>query len=125
MSSIGKSSETKFPFLSVVQYGGQEYIGIIANQDQHVTSMYVYNMLREDEEKAHFIRMGETWWYESNRTIPISIFLPKEFTRFKHALITMNSKDVKVTLGPVVNLNNLTVKRVKRKSVQLVRNPKS
>ena len=120
-----KDIETKFPFLSVVQYGGQEYIGIIANQDQHVTSMYVYNMLREDEEKAHFIRMGETWWYESNRTIHISIFLPKEFTRFKHALITMNSKDVKVTLGPVVNLNNLTVKRVKRKSVQLVRKPKS
>ena len=120
-----KDIETKFPFLSVVQYGGQEYIGIIANQDQHVTSMYVYNMLREDEEKAHFIRMGETWWYESNRTIPISIILPKEFTRFKHALITMNSKDVKVTLGPVVNLNNLTVKRVKRKSVQLVRKPKS
>ena len=120
-----KDIETKFPFLSVVQYGGQEYIGIIANQDQQVTSMYVYNMLREDDEKAHFIKMGETWWFESNRTITISIFLPKEFVRFRHALVTMNTKDVKVTLGPVVNLNNLTIKRVKRKSVQLVRKPKS
>ena len=69
--------------------------------------------------------MGETWWFESNRTIPISIFLPKEFSKFKHALITMNTKDVKVTVGPVVNLGNLSVKRVKRKSVQLMRKPKS
>jgi hypothetical protein len=37
----------------------------------------------------------------------------------------MNSKDVRVTIGPTVNLNNLTVKRIKRKSVQLVRRPKN
>ena len=120
-----KDIETKFPFLSVVQYGGDEYIGIIANQDQYVTSIYVYTMIKEEEEKEHFIRMGEVWWFESNRTIPISIFLPREFARFKHALVTMNTKDVKVTVGPVVNLGNLAIKRVKRKSVQLVRKPKS
>jgi hypothetical protein len=36
----------------------------------------------------------------------------------------MNSKDVKVILGPIVNLSNLSVKRVKRKNVQLIRKPK-
>lgn len=120
-----KDIETNFPFLSVVQYGGDEYIGIIANQDQYVTSIYVYTMIKEQAEKEHFIRMGEVWWFESNRTIPISIFLPKEFARFKQALVTMNTKDVKVTVGPVVNLGNLSIKRVKRKSVQLVRKPKN
>ena len=39
-------------------------------------------------------------------------------------MITMNSKDVKVTLGPTVNLGNLSIKRVKRKQVQLVKKPK-
>jgi hypothetical protein len=38
--------------------------------------------------------------------------------------MTMNSKDVKVTSGPVVNIGNLAIKRVKRKSVQLMRKPK-
>ena len=57
--------------------------------------------------------------------IPISIFMRKDMERFRHILTTMNSKDVKVTLGPTVNLNNLSVKRVKRKSVQLIRKPKS
>ena len=107
-----------------VQYGGNEYVGIINNQDNFVTSMYVYTMLRTDEEKKHFIDMGEVWWFESNRTLPISIFLPKEFDLFRHCLVTMNSKDVKVTTGPVVNIGNLAIKRVKRKSVQLMRKPK-
>ena len=53
--------------------------------------------------------------------IPINIFLRDDFERFKYALMTMNSKDVKISVGPCVNLNNLSVKRVKRKSVQLVR----
>ena len=37
----------------------------------------------------------------------------------------MNSKDVRIVSGPCVNLNNLAVKRVKRKNVQLVRKPKN
>ena len=30
-----KDIETKFPFLSIVQYGGNEYVGIINNQDNY------------------------------------------------------------------------------------------
>ena len=116
-----KDIEENFPFLSVVQYGGQEYVGIIVNQDQYVTTMYVVTLLRSDQEKHALLTMGEAWWWESNRMIPINIFLRKEMDMFKYCLMTMNSKDVKVSLGPCINLNNLTIKRVKRKSVQLVR----
>jgi len=56
--------------------------------------------------------------------IPISIFLRKEIEPLKYCSIAMNSKDVKVILGPTVNLNNLSFKRVKRKNVQLIRKPK-
>jgi hypothetical protein len=56
--------------------------------------------------------------------IPINIFLQEEMEQFRYCIMSMNSKDVKVTMGPTVNLNNLAVKRVKRKSVQLVRKPK-
>jgi len=40
-------------------------------------------------------------------------------------LMMMNTKDVRIVIGPTVNLYNLAVKRTKRKSVQLVRKPKS
>ena len=119
-----KDIEEKFPFLSIVTYGGQEYVGIIINQDQTVTSMYVYTLLHNTYEEKDFLELGEVWWWESNRMIPINIFLREEMSKFKHAIMTMNSKDVKVTIGPCVNLHNLTIKRVKRKSVQLVRKTK-
>lgn len=120
-----KEIQEKFPFLSVVVYGGQEYIGIIANQDQWVTSMFVYTSLKSEEEKKKFLDLGEIWWWESNRLIPINIFLRNEMGYFKYILTTMNSKDVKVTMGPCVNINNLSVKRVKRKNVQLVKKSKN
>lgn len=118
---LRKEIEEKFPFLSVVTYGGQEYIGIINNQDNVITSMYVMTDLNTDFEKGEFIKCGEDWWWESNRMIPIGIFLRRDMERFKYVLVTMNTKDVKITLGPTVDLNNLNIKRVKRKSIQLVR----
>ncbi len=119
-----KDIENNFPFISVVHYGGNEYVGIIINQDQYVTSMYVYTDLKSEVEKKKLLEMGDVWWWESNRMIPINIFLRKEMEYLRYAIQTMNSKDVKVTIGPCVNLNNLTIKRVKRKSVQLVKKPK-
>jgi len=118
-----KDIEEKFPFLSVVAYGGNEYVGIIVNQDVTVTTMYVYTKLKTTDHKQLLIDLGEIWWWESNRMIPINIFLRKEITEVSYSLMTMNSKDVKVIVGPCVNLNNLTLKRVKRKSVQVMRRP--
>ena len=119
-----KDIENNFPYISVVTYGGNEYVGIIANQDQYITSMYVFTSLKTELEKRAFLDAGNTWWWESNRMIPINIFLIKDMQIFSYAMMTMNSKDVKVTIGPCVNLNELSIKRVKRKSVQLVRKSK-
>jgi len=121
---LTKDIKDKFPFLSVVKYGGNEYVGIVINQDQWVTSMYIYSTLKTIVEKQGFLEMGEVWWWESNRLIPINIFLKKEMEPYKYSIMTMNSKDVDVSIGPTVNLNNLLIKRVKRKNVQLVKKPK-
>lgn len=122
---LTKQIQEKFPFLSVIKYGGQEYVGIIINQDQWITSIYDYSIIRSPEEKQHFLDLGEMWWYESNRMIPINIFLKKEMEVFKYCMISMNSRDVKIIIGPTVNINNLSTKRIKHKSVQLVRKPRS
>ena len=121
---LRKDIEDKFPFLSVVTYGGNEYVGIVCNQDNFITSMYVYSELQTDRHRDLFLEMGETWWWESNRMIPINIFLRKEMDKFRYCLVNMNSKDVKIVHGPTVNLKNLTLKRVNRRSVQLVKKPK-
>jgi hypothetical protein len=116
-----KEIEQQFPYVSVVAYGGNEYVGIISNQDQYVTTMFAYTGLKSEEDKKLLLDLGEIWWWESNRMIPINIFLRREIESLRYCMITMNSKDVKVVVGPCVNVNNLTLKRVKRKSVQLMK----
>lgn len=119
-----KEIEQQFPYISVVAYGGNEYVGIITNQDQYVTSMFVYTALKTEHDKKLLLDLGEIWWWESNRMIPISIFLRKEIEPLNYAMLTMNSKNVKVVIGPCVNINNLAVKRIKRKSVQVIKRPR-
>lgn len=125
MVKLRDNIENQLPFISVLNYGDLEYVGIIINQDQFVTSFYDLESIKTPDEKTLLLELGEVWWWESNRQIPISIFLRREIEPFKYSIKTFNSKDVRVVLGPVVNLMNLTLKRIKRKSVQLVRKPPS
>lgn len=121
MAKLRDNIEQNLPFISVINYGEDEYVGIIINQDQFVTSFYDLNAIRNPDAKAVFLSIGETWWWESNRQFPINIFCRESIGQFAYAIKTFNSKDTRIILGPTVNLMNLTLKRVKRKSVQLVR----
>jgi hypothetical protein len=123
MVKLRDNIEQQLPFISVLNYGDLEYVGIIINQDQYVTSFYDLESVKTQPEKTALLELGEVWWWESNRQVPISIFLRKEIEPFRYSIKTFNSKDVRIVLGPVVNLMNLTLKRIKRKSVQLVRKP--
>ena len=112
------------PFVSCVKINNTEYVGIIINLDTHVTSIYDISLIKIDNRKQ-FLELGETWWWESNRKLPISIFLKKEMQEFKYAIKTFNSKDIELVFGPTVNLSEIAEKRIKRKSIQLVRVPKN
>ena len=120
---ITENLQQNFPFISVINYVDQEYVGIIINQDAAVTSMYDYKALKSDDEKTRFLELGEAWWWESNRQIPINIFLAKEIIPFRYAVRNFSTKDVKLLLGPCVSLNQIITKRIKRKSIVLVRRP--
>lgn len=121
---ISDNLQQNFPFITVLGYVEHEYVGIIINQDSQVTSMYDYSALKTEEEKTRFLEMGDIWWWESNRMIPINIFLGKEMHVFKYIIKNLSSKDVKVLFGPVTSLNDIIVKRVKRRSITLVRRTK-
>jgi hypothetical protein len=120
---ITENLQENFPFISVLTHVNQEYVGIVINQDAQVTSMYVYTAIKTDQEKAKFLELGEAWWWESNRLIPINIFLLREIANFRYAIRNFSTKDVKVVLGPCTSLNDIIVKRIKRKSITLVRKP--
>ena len=111
----------KYPFVSYIVYGGNEYIGIVQNVDDYLTTVYDLGSVRTEEEKLVFLQLGETWWWESNRLIPINVFLKQDWQIFRYVLKTMNSKDVDIKMGPYVSLKEIAAKKTKRRSITLVR----
>jgi len=120
---ITENLQENFPFISVLTHAEKEYVGIIINQDANVTSFYDYELCSNEDEKKKLLELGEAWWWESNRQIPINIFLRNEIREFEYAIRNFTTKDVKVIHGPVTSLNNIIIKRIKRKSITLVRKP--
>jgi hypothetical protein len=113
--------EEKFPFLSGIRYQLHEYIGIIQNSDEKVISFYDYESIRTPEEKLKFLEHGETWWWESNRLLPINIFLQGQMIPFRYCIKTIVNKDVEIMFGSCTSLNNIVKKRIKKRQIQLVR----
>lgn len=111
----------QYPFLSFVTYGGNDYIGIIQNSDELITTIYDYALLKGLEQKTRYLELADQWWWESNRLVPINVFLKQDWVEFRVCLKTFNSKDVAIQHGPYVSLKEIANKRSKRRSITLVR----
>lgn len=111
----------KFPFLTFGTYLEKEYLGIIQNSDNHLISLYAYNLIPDEEIRKIFLEFGEIWWWESNRQIPINLFLRNRFDIFRPFLKTFIRKDFDIVFGPTVSLQEIITKRIKRRTIQLVK----
>ena len=109
------------PFITICSYSSQDYVGIIQNRDDNVTTLYDYGSIISPELRAKFLELGDIWWWESNRSIPINIFLKEEWLIFKPYIKTFNNKGLVIVHGPVVCMTDFTKKRAKRRSITLVK----
>lgn len=109
------------PYMSYLTYGGNDYIGIIQNVDETITTIYDFGVLKTPEQKIVYLELAESWWIESNRLVPINVFLRTEWAIFRPTLKTLNSKDVEIKLGPHLSLKEIALKKSKRRSITLVR----
>jgi hypothetical protein len=111
----------KYPFLTICVYAGEEYVGIIQNQDITVTTIYDFGSILDSDLKTLFLELANTWWWESNRSVPINIFLKQEWDQFRPYLRTFSNKDLQIVQGPVCSLADIAKRRSKRRSITLVR----
>ena len=115
-----KLAET-YPFITLCVYATTEYVGIIQNQDDAITTIYDFGAIQDLEIKRQFLELANIWWWESNRSVPINIFLKDDWDPFKPYLRTFINKDLEVLHGPVCSLSEMGRKKSKRKSITLVR----
>ena len=111
----------KYPFITLCVYASTEYVGIIENQDDIITTIYDFGNIQDIEIKRKFLEFANIWWWESNRSIPINIFLKSDWDMFKTCLRTFVNKDLEILHGPVCSLSEMSRKKSKRKSITLVR----
>jgi len=116
-----KKLSDSHPFITVCSYASQDYVGIVQNRDDIVTTIYDYGSIVESELRVKFLELGDTWWWESNRLIPINIFLKEEWAIFKPYLRTFNNKSLTILHGPIVSMSDLGKRRSKRRSITLVK----
>ena len=111
----------KYPFISLCMYANAEYVGVIQNKDDVVTTIYDFGAVADQSDKMIYLEMASIWWWESNRSIPINIFLRKDWEPFRYTLRTFVNKDLEILHGPACSLLDIARKKAKRKSITLVR----
>jgi hypothetical protein len=111
----------KYPFMSLCVYAGVEYVGIVQNRDENITTIYDFGHIQDVDLKHLFLELANVWWWESNRSVPINIFLKTDWEPFRFYRRTFINKDLDILCGPVCSLNDLTRRKSKRKSITLVR----
>ena len=120
-NDLFKKLTDKYPFITLCIYANNEYVGIVQNQDDIVTTIYDFGVLRDQIQKRRFLELANCWWWESNRSIPINIFLRGDWEQFKPCLRTFVNKDLEIVHGPICSLADIARRKSKRKSITLVR----
>ena len=121
LNEFFKRLSENHPFITVCNYANQDYVGIVQNRDETVTTIYDYGSIVDPDIKRRFLELGEIWWWESNRLIPINLFLKEEWTVFRPYLRTFNNKSLSILHGPTCSINELSKRRSKRRSITLVK----
>ena len=109
------------PFITICSHANQDYVGIVQNRDDIVTTIYDYGAIIESTVREKFLELGDVWWWESNRLIPINLFLKEEWAIFKPYIRTFNNKSLVILHGPVCSMAELSKRRSKRRSITLVK----
>jgi hypothetical protein len=120
-NNIFEKLTEKYPFITLCVYANAEYVGVVQNRDDIVTTIYDFGSILDQESKILFLELASTWWWESNRSIPINIFLRRDWEQFRYTLRTFVNKDLEILHGPACSLLDIVRRKGKRKSITLVR----
>lgn len=110
------------PYLTIVKYFDEEYIGIVSNSDSLTTSFYPILDTMDKKMVKLFCDLGQLWWWETNRKYPISLALKNQWKIFQPYIINFITKDLKYIQGrPFYSIDDTFIKKTKRKHITLRR----
>ena len=95
-------------------------VGIVQNETPKLVMLYDMDKIRNETAKARFLSHGDEWWWQSNQSVPVDSFIGPDFDEFRTALIGYPKKAIKDIIGPTFSLQNLYLKRIKKRKIEIV-----
>lgn len=105
-------------YITVLENSDTTYYGILKIKSKQYITLYCLNNMQEDEQKK-LLEYGEQWWWQSNRGIPISLFMREEMEQYEKYTVRFNTDQCILISGPLISLSELPTKRIKRRNITL------
>lgn len=118
--------KNNFPFISVFSTNedGTIIYGIVLNSDKNTISMIDLNSINDKQKIVELMKIGENWWWYSDRDIPINLFYYNECLPYMEYVLHIPAKSVSQIFGSNSSLtyftNNKKIFR-KNKTLKVIR----
>lgn len=96
-----------------------EICGIVKIKTKQYITIYDFSKIKNSSEKKELLSLASTWWWQSNRTIPISIFIKNDIDKFEKYTMRLDTDSFVHIHGPLVSISDIPRKRIKRRNVAL------
>jgi hypothetical protein len=100
----------KFSYLSFLIYNDDLYYGIIQKSTKEFLSIYLYTEIKDHKARILFLKIGENWWWESNRKFPINFFYTKWDLLFRKTLKNFSWNGIVCYDGPLFYIEQIKTK---------------
>lgn len=115
-----EETRSKHEFMTFVILKDDVIVGIVQNETPKILMIYQFDLLRSTEEKEQFLQYGDEWWWGSNQSIPINLFIGDRFEAFEYCLRGYPRKPIEEMIGPTFSLADRYLRRVRKKKIEIV-----
>jgi hypothetical protein len=115
-----QETRNKYEFMTFLIMRDDIIVGIVQNETPKITMIYKFDLIQSTEEKELFLKFGDEWWWGSNHSIPINLFIGERFEKYEYCLRGYPRKSIDRIIGPTFNLSEKYLRRVKKKKIEIV-----
>lgn len=115
-----EATRTKYEFMTFVVLKDDIIVGIVQNETPKILMIYQFDMLKTTDEKEVFLQFGDEWWWGSNHSVPINLFIGDRFEQFEYCLRGYPKKPIEDMIGPTFSLADRYLRRVRKKKIEIV-----
>ncbi len=115
-----EDTRTKYEFMTFLILKDDIIVGIVQNETPKILMIYQFDLLHSTQEKEQFLQFGDEWWWGSNHSVPINLFIGDRFEAFEYCLRGYPRKPIEEMIGPTFNLADRYLRRIRKKKIEIV-----